>query len=59
MSEYQENGEWSLVDTTIENRQYNFENKPVPFSYVRQVSNRLVDQMGLNIFKPFPKPLDC
>ena len=35
MSEYQENGEWDLLTTSIENRQFVWENKPNPFSYVR------------------------
>ena len=35
MSEYQENGEWDLLRTIIENRQFVWENKPYPFSYVR------------------------
>ena len=35
LSEYQQNGEWSLVDTTAENREYNFPDKNAPFPYVR------------------------
>ena len=35
MSEYQENGEWDLLGTSIQNRQFVWDNKPNPFSYVR------------------------
>ena len=34
-NEYQENGEWDLLGTSVESREYLFENKVVPFPYVR------------------------
>ena len=35
INEYQENGEWDLLDTSVESREYQFENKVVSFPYVR------------------------
>ena len=35
MDEYLENGEWVLPDTDVENREYKFPDKSVPFPYVR------------------------